>query len=451
MRYFSHILCISIITLLVGCSAPESLTFATNSLSVEACKVLPLGESTNSRLGSISFDSQGDIIISGMFQRELQLGNAQLQSSSAGGYLAKVSKAGNVLWARLLPGYSETKLDQEDNILVAGIGEVAFFMKYTPTGRKLWSVEPRGTSGGRFVHVQNDNSYIVSGWYKGFVSLGSINLPKYKQKATFLAKLTSKGNVLWATGINSMVWQGEESYSDSKTPQLSHVLIDTEENIYLAGNFSTMIKWGDATVSSRGDTDFFIVKQNKSGKKQWLVQFGGNSSDSLQSISFDENGQILLLGELQELTLDAIPPSQRHHFKDSGGYLLSINKSGELVSANNINAKIAQAEIVRSKDSIFFIGNYESNNNKEPTIGNPPVLLDSNRGLLLAKLNTAGNFVGATVLGDTFENNHLAVDSQQQWMAFGASMSSFSHTILGKPIQSSSLSSFFIGICKLKH
>lgn len=53
---------------------------------------------------------------------------------------------------------------------------------------------------------------------------------------------------------------------------------------------------GDKTQSSHGENDFWIVKIDMSGAKQWDASFGGNGDDKLSSIEQTSDGGYLLAG-----------------------------------------------------------------------------------------------------------------------------------------------------------
>src|SRR4051812_33957896 len=79
---------------------------------------------------------------------------------------------------------------------------------------------------------------------------------------------------------------------------------------YILGGFSYSDKSGEKTQNSRGATDYWVVKLNKSGKIEWDKTIGGNDYDYLMSLDQTKDGGYML-----------------------GGYSFS-NKSGEKTQNN---------------------------------------------------------------------------------------------------------------------
>src|SRR6185295_4922142 len=61
-------------------------------------------------------------------------------------------------------------------------------------------------------------------------------------------------------------------------------LQQTVDGGYILGGFSYSGISGDKTQASQGGIDFWIVKTNFNGTKQWDARFGGNSTDGFLEI-----------------------------------------------------------------------------------------------------------------------------------------------------------------------
>ena len=73
-------------------------------------------------------------------------------------------------------------------------------------------------------------------------------------------------------------------------------LLQTDDGGFLLGGFSASGIGGDKTQASRGSTDYWIVKLDASGNKQWDRRFGGTNNEQLYSISLSHDGGYLLGG-----------------------------------------------------------------------------------------------------------------------------------------------------------
>ena len=70
------------------------------------------------------------------------------------------------------------------------------------------------------------------------------------------------------------------------------VTTDTSGNVYVAGR----TEGGLDGNSSAGDYDLFVVKYNSSGTKQWTKQLGTSSSDYANGVATDSSGNVYVSG-----------------------------------------------------------------------------------------------------------------------------------------------------------
>jgi len=73
-------------------------------------------------------------------------------------------------------------------------------------------------------------------------------------------------------------------------------VIKTNDGGYLSGGYSNSSNSGDKTKSSQGKNDYWIVKSDKNGKKIWDKSFGGSGDDYLNRIIQTQDGGYLLGG-----------------------------------------------------------------------------------------------------------------------------------------------------------
>lgn len=99
-----------------------------------------------------------------------------------------------------------------------------------------------------------------------------------------VAKFGSSGNQLWIKSLGS-----------TSTDELTGIAVDGAGNIFVTGNtFGSL----DGNTSG-GDDDFFVVKYNNSGVKQWTRQSGQTGSDSSSGITVDNDGNIYITGKTE--------------------------------------------------------------------------------------------------------------------------------------------------------
>jgi hypothetical protein len=78
--------------------------------------------------------------------------------------------------------------------------------------------------------------------------------------------------------------------------RITDVETDSEGNIYISGYFQNQITFPGQTLYTTGQ-DMFIAKYSIDGDFMWVQQFGSGSTDVINSISVDDDGDILVAGQ----------------------------------------------------------------------------------------------------------------------------------------------------------
>lgn len=99
----------------------------------------------------------------------------------------------------------------------------------------------------------------------------------------------------FAFAQNPLVKQWDKRFGGNVT-EVNHSIINTKDNGFLIGGYSTSGISGDKTQPSWGLSDYWIVKTDSLSNKQWDKRFGGNSTDLLFSLYQDSDGEYLLGG-----------------------------------------------------------------------------------------------------------------------------------------------------------
>src|SRR5207248_1697389 len=70
----------------------------------------------------------------------------------------------------------------------------------------------------------------------------------------------------------------------------------TNDGGYILGGYSNSDSSGDKTEPTRGDIDYWIVKIDSLGNKEWDKRFGGLNEDYLTSLQQTADGGFILGG-----------------------------------------------------------------------------------------------------------------------------------------------------------
>ena len=76
-----------------------------------------------------------------------------------------------------------------------------------------------------------------------------------------------------------------------------HCVQQTSDGGYILGAYSTSGITVDKSENSRGDGDFWIIKTDAYGNKQWDKTIGGAGNEILYSITADYSNGFILCGQ----------------------------------------------------------------------------------------------------------------------------------------------------------
>ncbi len=267
-------------------------------------------------------DSSGNLFFLGEYSSDsCSVGPYMLRNpwAEAVYFMAKISPSGSVLWARTItPGlFSGTGplqtntggigLDATGNIYVAGgfslplavigpdtlvntttIGHNTdlFVAKYDTAGNAIWARKFGGADSDwpdNMVVSPRGNLYVFGNIASHYMTIGTTpyidSTTSYSAPQKFLTKIDNSGNVVWANGLN------KHSY-------VYKMILDTEEDIYMACATDTDLVIGSDVVTSLGGSDAFLAKYSSTGTAIWTRTASGTSTDYGYCLSLDHCGYI---------------------------------------------------------------------------------------------------------------------------------------------------------------
>ena len=150
---------------------------------------------------------------------------------------------------------------------------------------KKWDRRYGGTSDEGLYSVTNtkDKGYILGGFSNSGIS-GDKSQATHGNSDYWVIKVDSTGNKQW-----------DKRFGGSATDVLFSLQQTTDDGYILGGNSYSNIS-GDKTESSWGNSDYWVVKIDSTGNKQWDKRFGGTKNDVLATVIQTTDNKYLLGG-----------------------------------------------------------------------------------------------------------------------------------------------------------
>ncbi|MEO8148325.1 MAG: T9SS type A sorting domain-containing protein [Bacteroidia bacterium] len=188
----------------------------------------------------------------------------------------------------ILGGYSGGGISG-DMTQVSWGGADYWIIKIDSLGNKEWDKDFGGTEDEilYFLQQTSDKGYILGGWSKSGIS-GDKTIANWDSSGNtydyWIVKIDSLGNKQWDKGFGGI---GNDYF---------YSLQQASDKGYILGGSSFSGTSGDKTQSLWGACDYWIVKTDSLGNKQWDKDFGGSTYDYFRSMRQTSDGGYILGG-----------------------------------------------------------------------------------------------------------------------------------------------------------
>ncbi|MDI1482626.1 hypothetical protein [Polyangium sp. y55x31] len=135
------------------------------------------------------------------------------------------------------------------------------------------------------VVIAPDGNIVIAGGFGGTIDLGGGPLASTGSYDILLAKLTPKGEVVWA-----------KRFGDAAQQQANAVAVDKNGAIYVGGRVFGAVDFGGGVLTSAGSGDVFVAKFDANGDHVWSKLFGDTASQDLRSIVVTKANQVIVAG-----------------------------------------------------------------------------------------------------------------------------------------------------------
>ena len=317
----------------------------------------------------IAFDAAGNSSQSPTFTIPKSDPCIDIGSSGGGGQ----SRSGSVSSTGFLVNFGVSGLDTDvagvaidssDNIYITGTSQGAnlfgknatsgttddiFVAKLNSSGVVQWVYAAGGTGRdrGRKIALDSSGNIYVTGYYWSTVDFGGGNVTSNGSWDAFLLKLNSSGTFQWV-----------KSYGSNYNDLGRDVAIDSNDNIYMLGNYRGTVDFGggDETAS---DSDIFLVKFNSSGVFQWLYTAGGSGADDSRALALDSSDNPYITGSFRNTVNFGGGNITAANTDDL--FILKLNSSGayqNIYTSNIFTPQKGKGLAVDSSGNIYATGSF---------------------------------------------------------------------------------------------
>ncbi|HXS37327.1 MAG TPA: GDSL-type esterase/lipase family protein [Flavipsychrobacter sp.] len=203
-----------------------------------------------------------------------------------------------------------------------------FFLPFISGAQKFSWVQKAGDNNnynnyGAGVAIDHHHNIIVVGTYADNCMFGTLSLTTSGSNGIFLAKYDSSGNLLWVHAISG------DSSDEGKS-----IALDTNDNIYIAGNMHSPSLYFTATDSLSNKSinwNGFIAKYDTGGNFQWASAMNSFYNCKAQCITINASGDPIVGGYFQN---EIIFPDTSLTGGSQNMFLAKYSPSGSLLWAH---------------------------------------------------------------------------------------------------------------------
>ncbi len=273
--------------------------------------------------------------------------------------------------------------------------------KLDSSGNFIWA--KKFTGGGfscQSIKVDSALNIFVVGGFAGTADFdpgpGTFFLSSSGGNDAFILKLDANGNFLWARKAGASV----------NSDEFMDIDIDKNGTIYLVGTFVGTVDFdlgaGINNLISSG-RDGFILKVDSVLNFVWIKKIGGSSTDNLQQIELDDNGNIYVSGSVSA-TADLDPGAGVFNVTAFGGtdnFVSKFDTSGNFIWCRQFGTIYTDWGIKIANDSTGIVGAgyFEDTLFIDPNNANIKLNSAGAQDIFVFRLNSNGNFVWQKRIG----------------------------------------------------
>lgn len=252
----------------------------------------------------------------------------------------------------LLGGYtaSDAGGDKTQNTWGSNADYDYWIVKIDSNGSKQWDKDYGGTDFDYLTSVIQtaDGGYMIGGYSKSGIG-GNKTQNTKGLNDYWILKTDALGNVLW-----------NKDYGGSGEDKLNAVLQTADGGYLLAGSSSSGIN-GDKSQFSKGGTDYWVLKIDSVGNKLWDVDYGATLTETFQSVIKTTGDGFLICGTSNS---NAGGDKSQNTYGSTDFWIIKINSSGVKQWDKDFGGTNTEAlhSVLLTPDSGFILAGFSTSN-----------------------------------------------------------------------------------------
>ena len=350
-------------------------------------------------------------------------------------------------WVRILGGANAVEAtdvarDLDGNVLVCGFfsgsvdfdptsgtdsrasngGRDAFVTKLSPAGLHLWTrvFGASGDDAALDLALDAAGGLYVAGEFSGTVIFDGVSDSRTAVGGTdvFVTRLGADGSYGWTRAIGG-----------SENDAGLGLALDGSGFLYLVGAFRTTMDLdpsaGVDSVTSNGEEDVFVVKLSVAGDYAWGHAVGGTGVDMGQAVAADSLGQVVIVGEFENL-VDFDPTGAVDNRSSLGGsdvFIVHMNADSSYGGAETIGGvqnETAYAVEFDALGSLLVAGAFSDSVDFDPSAGVDNQSSEGNTDVFVTKFLADGSYRWTRAIGGTGNDAARAIAFDSAGAAFVA-------------------------------
>lgn len=270
-----------------------------------------------------------------------------------------------------------------------------WMLKYNDSGDIQWQKTFGGSAEDRGADLvqTSDGGYAVLGYSKSSDEDVTQNAGG---RDFWVVKLDSSGNILW-----------QKSHGFLGSDYGTSIVATSDNGLLLVGviDVTASAGAGNDRSSSHAGGDYWAIKLNSNGDKEWRQYYGGNLADTPNDVVETANGDFIIVGGADSDDVDITDNKGTYDF-----WTIRINATGNLLWRKNYGGSEIDRgySIIKTSDGNYVLSGDTSSSDQDIT---------NHKGgsdVWLVKINDSGDMIWQkTIGGSTFDASRAACNAQE--------------------------------------